>query len=149
MQQTSQYKLNLIESGDTFSAAPLNENAEKLETTLAQHTSAIAARAKCSMGTYTGTGTYGSGKKNTLTFQFEPKLVLVMSSPQFCLFLRGLNTGLKRNNEDTGAERYIQTAAWDGTTLTWYITTTNGAAETYTLAANQQLNAKNTNIAIG
>ena len=50
MQQTNQYQLNLIESGDTFSAAPLNENAETVaavlanhEETLAEHTEAIAA----------------------------------------------------------------------------------------------------------
>ena len=31
MQQTKTYKLNLIETSDTFSPDPLNENTEKLE----------------------------------------------------------------------------------------------------------------------
>ena len=35
MQQTKNYKLNLIETSDTFSPAPLNENAEKTEAALA------------------------------------------------------------------------------------------------------------------
>ena len=35
MQQTEKLKLNLIETGDPLSPAPLNENAQKLETALA------------------------------------------------------------------------------------------------------------------
>ena len=35
MQQTDKYQLNLIEASDTFSPAPLNENAQKLEAALA------------------------------------------------------------------------------------------------------------------
>lgn len=43
MQQTSKYKLNLIETSDRFSPDPLNENAEKLETQLAAETQARTA----------------------------------------------------------------------------------------------------------
>lgn len=43
MQQTQKYKLNLIETSDTFSPAPLNENMEKLETALETGLSAESA----------------------------------------------------------------------------------------------------------
>ena len=43
MQQTNQYKLNLIEKTDTFSPDPLNENAEKVEAQLAAETLARTA----------------------------------------------------------------------------------------------------------
>lgn len=42
MQQTDKYQLNLIESSDTFSPAPLNENAQKLEAAIAAEAAAGA-----------------------------------------------------------------------------------------------------------
>ena len=76
MQQTDKYKLNLIETSDTFSPAPLNENAQKLEAALetaraeaaAGDAAEAAARAaldqrvtalevhKCVVGYHGGTG---------------------------------------------------------------------------------------------
>lgn len=43
MQQTTKYKLNLIETSDPFSPAPLNENAQKLEGALSAETAARTA----------------------------------------------------------------------------------------------------------
>lgn len=37
-------------------------------------------KAKIATGSYTGTGTYGSSNKNSLTFDFEPKLLVVLMS---------------------------------------------------------------------
>ena len=45
MQQTETYKLNLIETSDTFSPNPLNENAQKLEAALAEGLAAVRADA--------------------------------------------------------------------------------------------------------
>lgn len=45
MQQTNQYQLNLIETSDTFSPAPLNENAQKLEAALQGGLAAATAHA--------------------------------------------------------------------------------------------------------
>ena len=51
MQQTETYKLNLIETSDTFSPAPLNENAQKLESALtAARAEEAAARAALTEG---------------------------------------------------------------------------------------------------
>lgn len=43
MQQSTTYKLNLIETSDTFSPAPLNENAQKVEDALAGEEAARTA----------------------------------------------------------------------------------------------------------
>lgn len=39
--------------------------------------------AKIATGSYVGTGKYGSGNKNTLSFDFEPKMVIVFKSHYF------------------------------------------------------------------
>ena len=60
MRQTETYKLNLIETSDTFSPQPINENVQTIEAAL----SAVAAEGvKLAAGSYTGTNTYGSGTK--------------------------------------------------------------------------------------
>ena len=96
MQQTENLKLNLIETGDPISPAPLNENAQKLEAALAAETAARAdadaalAQADAALsgrvtaleahkvvfGTYNGNGS----KSQTISLGFTPKAVLVYSS---------------------------------------------------------------------
>jgi len=44
MQQTKTYKLNLIETSDTFSPDPLNENTEKLEAEVSAEAAARSVR---------------------------------------------------------------------------------------------------------
>ena len=43
MQQTDKYKLNIIETSDPFSPAPLNENARTLEAALAAEKTRVDA----------------------------------------------------------------------------------------------------------
>lgn len=147
MQQTNQYQLNLIESGDTFSAAPLNENAETVaavlanhEETLAEHTEAIAAGVKCTTGSYTGNGKYGSSNPNSLTFDFEPKLVVVMGDTRWALFLHKSPRSLGRDNDPVSYDRLIQTVTWSGNTLSWYASTMNSDSGPYTVGEETQLN---------
>ena len=155
MQQTETYKLNLIESTDTFSPAPLNENMQAIEGVLAEQAASLkgqaetlnklaAAALKIAMGTYTGTGTYGSDSKNSLAFGFQPKLVLVMGGAQSCLFLRGFGSGLGHSCVNGDADRLVQTAAWNGNTLTWYIHEAIGDSGSYQQWATHQLNEVNT-----
>ena len=62
MQQTQTYKLNLIETSDTFSPAPLNENMEKLEDAISASAADLDSRVtvleghKIAAGIYTGNG---------------------------------------------------------------------------------------------
>jgi hypothetical protein len=99
-------------------------------------------------GSYVGTGTYGSGNPNTLTFRFEPKFVHIQagnigkedsSGFKFAFFVlgtKGFSIGPGSANE-----LYNLNAKFDGNTLSWYLGN-----------AAQQLNTKNANyffIALG
>ena len=137
MQHTNQYQFNLIESGDTFSPQPLNENMEKVE-------AALSAQLNCITGTYTGNGTYGESNPNTLTFPFEPKLVIIMSELQFCLFTRGVPKGLGRSNAVIKADRYIQSVFWIGNTMSWFVTAINSSESSHTTNSTHQMNANGT-----
>lgn len=91
MQQTTKYKLDLIEKTDAFSPEALNENAQKVETALAALDDADAlldGRAtdlesrvtalevkKIVMGSYTG-----NGKVVSVDLGFTPAAVLVCGS---------------------------------------------------------------------
>ena len=90
MQQTSKYQFNLVDATDDFSPDPLNQNAEKTETLIAGVESDLAAlttavgegghNCRIAFGSYQGTGTYGAGSPNSLTFDFCPVAVCVGSS---------------------------------------------------------------------
>ncbi|MGN0985697.1 MAG: hypothetical protein ACI4OU_04310 [Candidatus Enterenecus sp.] len=74
MQQTETYKLNLIEGSDAFSPQPMNDNMEVIEGAL----EALAGgQLHIAAGSYTGTGTYGEDTPNSLTFDFQPKVVII------------------------------------------------------------------------
>ena len=86
MQQTQTYKLNLIETSDTFSPAPLNENMEKVETQLNAIRDAVAAgdaalsdRVTVLEGHKVAAGTYpGDGESyQFVPLPFTPKVVYV------------------------------------------------------------------------
>ena len=49
---------------------------------------------KIETGSYVGTGTYGSGNPNTLTFRFEPHVVIV--------------AGMSNSNPGTGGDNYVE-----------------------------------------
>ena len=155
MQQTEIYKLNLIESTDTFSPAPLNSNAQTVEDALADHAAQLASHnmslaqlaiddLQLSTGSYTGNGTCGSDHENKLNFQFMPKLVMIMGETQFCLFLRGFRHGLGHNCGATVADRYVQNVTWSGNSLSWHISETNGTSGPYETWPAHQFNASNT-----
>ena len=85
MQQTNQYQFNLIESGDTFSPQPLNENMEKVEATLASQQENLNAAKKelqQKIGDYLIFGSYvGDDKTNRfIDLGFTPRFVLIMGS---------------------------------------------------------------------
>lgn len=90
MKQTSNYQFNLIESGDTFSPNPLNENMEKaeeiltgLEGELSGQIAAVMAAmgsggstARIAFGSWVGDG----ASSRTLTFDFKPVLVIAVGA---------------------------------------------------------------------
>ena len=128
MQQTGKYQFNLVDDTDDFSPAPLNQNAQKTETLLAgveEDLAQLAAglgagghNARVALGSYTGTGTHGSGSPNTLTFDFTPAVVFIGCSNTSV----GWPTVLIRNagvgHCDSGSERL--TVTWLSNGVRWY-----------------------------
>lgn len=82
----------------------------------------IGNKAKIENGTYTGTGTYGSGNPNTLTFSFAPKIVIIQSaadSKYGPLFIQQGVTSTYCKQDSSGS---ATTVSWSngGKTLSWY-----------------------------
>lgn len=84
-------------------------------------------RAQIEVGTYDGTGTYGSSNKNTLTFGFSPKMVII-SGNGYSTVGRG---GFPWFTGETSVVGYwganssglwmdTVTCAWNGNTVQWY-----------------------------
>lgn len=97
-------------------------------------------------GTYTGTGTYGAGNKNSLTFPFVPKLVIVSLVP---FGLAPLAGSLSNSWSDSFVWMTGQTNAYirdesctfslSGNVLSWYATSPtaqlNASGATYSYIA--------------
>lgn len=103
---------------------------------------------KIATGSYTGTGNYGEGSKNSLTFGFEPKLVFVSASDGSwrSIFMRNVTKG--HGSGEVAPYTYVIPCTWSGKNLTWYLSKiTNTSPQPY-----HQLNAASTTyryIAIG
>ena len=138
MENTSNYGLKRWDGEDRILHTEFNDNWDKIDTALkgnadkavAALQAALASCGNCKIatGTYTGTGEYGVGNENSLTFPFEPKLVIVQNKDMsvadlgasdthkygMLLAIRGLSVyGLK-----TGL--YPIRFTWQGNTLRWY-----------------------------
>ena len=137
MENTSNYGLKRWDGEDRILHTEFNDNWDKIDTAIKgsadKAAAALAAVASCgnckiATGTYTGTGEYGVGNENSLTFPFEPKLVIVQNKTMsvadlgasdthkygMLLAIRGLSAyGLK-----TGL--YPIRFTWQGNTLRWY-----------------------------
>ena len=66
-------------------------------------------------GSYVGTGTYGANNPNTLTFEFEPKLVMVVSQNSYSF---GKNSGIAWMGQPGASNGKIFTLS--GNSLSWY-----------------------------
>ena len=90
MQQTKTYKLNLMETSDTFSPDPLNQNTQMIEDALSAETAQRAADTaaldsrvttleahKVAVGTYIGNGA-ASGQ--VINLGFSPRVVFVQQN---------------------------------------------------------------------
>jgi hypothetical protein len=130
MKQTETYQFNLIESEDKFLPDALNDNAEKAEQALTALVGLVEAKPHMVKGTYVGTGLSGSANPCTLTFDFEPSLVLVMGSGRVCIFMRGSTQGLTYY-VTSNTYKDMQAVTWKGKTLSWYIETSYSANGTW------------------
>ena len=112
---TQNYNLPQWEPTDPFSRAEFNDAFQKIDT-------AVAANCKIAVGSYTGSGQYGSSHKNSLTFNFEPQLIFMHTYstrdyntiPQYYIWARGAGTCA---SDWSG---YDNTVTWTGKTVRWY-----------------------------
>lgn len=100
------------------------------------------AGVRIATGSYVGTGTYGASNPNSLTFPFEPKLVIIRVQPSsydsdhMAIFIKPvLNSTSMLRSSKSGGQISGNTipCTWDKNTLTWYSTESQDA----------QLNIKN------
>lgn len=119
MEQTSKYGLNQWEEQDRILREDFNADNAKIEAALEAQAAAIANGGNCKIvtGTYKGTGKYGSGNKNTLSFDGSPFLVIVAGSRGFTA-LRGA-TGTSCFGSG-GGEPFGLYLTWGTNYLKWY-----------------------------
>ena len=100
--------------------------------------------ARISVGSYTGTGTFGSDNPNVLTFDFEPKLVLI-ANPEGSVPIISLMRGCQKYviaKVDSYGLGYVN---WTGTSVSWYSTSSTANAHNQ----GNQLNVVYRYIALG
>ena len=85
------------------------------------------------IGSYTGTGTAGSSNPTTLTFNFEPKMVVIAHSTaadfnpgntkanNWQFFIRGMTSATVKQAESNVSDTKLN-ITWDGNTLSFYHT---------------------------
>jgi hypothetical protein len=101
---------------------------------------------KIQRGSYSGTGTYGSANKNSLTFDFVPDVVIVMSDKgSISFFIKdcALGSGFYISAAGNSVSTIQQTATWSDKTLYWYCSGYHAVdGGSYELNASAQLNQK-------
>ena len=133
MNYTQNYQLPQWAETDRILMEDFNDMAEKIDDALADHSdsldalqaadaansAAIAAKGNCQLYTtsYIGTGTYGAGHGNTLTFPKKPLVVAVAGDPGNEMFIafRGVGQSLAYVKG-----MYNLGFTWSGNTLSWY-----------------------------
>ena len=91
-------------------------------------------------GSYVGTGTYGETNPNSLTFGFEPKVVIITKTGTYTsgyvfALMRGIEQISTISASSTTAISYF---SWNGNTVSWYNSNSNAST-----ARSYQLNENN------
>ena len=121
MNYTKNYQLNQWEPADRVLRTDFNEDNRKIEEALASIQS-TAEKGNCRIftGSYQGTGVYGPNNPNTLTFEFEPLMLLMhvrnpfLEGSQLIWFRDGTNY------QYPGNSNVYYKITWQGKTVSWY-----------------------------
>lgn len=126
MQHTSKYQFKLIEGTDSFLPGPLNDNMEMVEEqfeAVEEEFSEVMTNlgsggntARIIYGSYVGTGTYGAGNPNTLTFDFRP-LLLIWGDPVYDQYTTVVC--MRGRDNQPGPNGRIATI-WGNNSVSWY-----------------------------
>lgn len=85
----------------------------------------------CVSGHYTGTGNYGENNKNSLTFTFAPKMIIIMNAAIYAKRAAFINPGIralcvKADDNTETLTAYSDSQVWalvtsiNDNTVTWY-----------------------------
>lgn len=76
-----------------------------------------SVESKVHPGAYTGSGTYDSGNPNSLTLEFEPKLVIIQgTSGRMAVMIKPSGVGTSIGDSDSATLN----VTWDGVSVSWY-----------------------------
>ena len=119
MNYTQHYQLPQWVETDRIMMDDFNDMTAKLDSSLA-----AAAQGNCRIvtGSYVGTGTYGAEHPNSLTFDFQPRIVFLgtnlvddyNSVPEYYLLFRSAAHFVARNTSSKN------TLTWGEKTVSWY-----------------------------
>ena len=117
---TTNYQLCQWEATDKVLRTDFNEDNQKID-------AALATIPKIAVGTYNGTGESGSDHPNTLTFDFPPKMVIILQDDPCglavgAILLRGQQyCGGVGMNPSSNNGLYLA-LSWEGNSVSWYNT---------------------------
>ena len=125
MTKTTNYQLNQWAKSDRVLMEDFNADNLKVDSALAALGEAIAAAPKIAVGSYTGSGSCGASSPRTLTFAFQPKLVIIVENSWDYLKAgtalisgQSLSAGIG-GGTNSGACLSL-TVSWSGNSVTWY-----------------------------
>ena len=163
---TTNYQLCQWEATDKVLRTDFNQDNQKIDAALKANADAIALKAdssalsalaastqsalagkadlsavpKIAVGTYTGNGGCGSAQKNTLTFPFSPRAVVVAGGSYQGVTLM-LRPHAYAAGIDTAGRGSVLRLAWGDSSLSWYVDGyANGGSVSSTKSAKGQLN---------
>lgn len=115
---TPNYQLNQWEASDQVLHEDFNADNQKID-------AALSTIPHIATGSYVGTGTFGSATPSALTFDFTPKLVVVVANEAQnmkagTVFISGqtLNPGIGVSNYSNSS--LSLTVAWGDQSISWY-----------------------------
>ena len=125
MTQTPKFQLNQWSGTDYVRRTDFNADNLKVDSALAALGEAIAAAPKIAVGSYTGSGSCGASSPRTLTFAFQPKLVIIvvnswdyLKAGTALISGQSLSAGIG-GGTNSGACLGL-TVSWSGNSVTWY-----------------------------
>lgn len=87
---------------------------------------AVSKGLSVKVGTYKGTGKYGAGNRNTLTFSFRPVLVFITGkgymndAPGTAVLVRDAPKFVDGSGFDSSTSFYFDSVTWKDTAVSWH-----------------------------
>lgn len=115
---TEHLGLTLWAAEDPVLRTEFNANNQKLD-------ACISALPRVAVGSYEGTGASGPDAPNTLSFDFQPMLVVILADSHYAnhpanMFIRGQGKSAGLSAVDNSAYADNLTVNWIGNTLSWH-----------------------------